>query len=633
MPKPSFWDTETPTSTISSFLCCNIWSILPNPLKFVNCLAFFSRTLSHLWYLFHLSSPSLTIRTDPSSERNVSSGSLWITTSVQPSSNTYSRSPWLWTSTSFWTHWWTPPTAFAELLLTPFRLLLWLSSPCTLGMTCLTFCTPTYPLLSPFLLSSRLWTVRTKRPSCPLSSPFSTFATISLWTPMWTSLLSTRTPSSPSSNPFSSPFKYRFLFSLHFDRKLWIPPFSLMPCRRWPMRSAWPRTASRWVRSETPSWLPSSNTSNLLFLTYGFFFSHWLLRLVFMPSNALLVSLNTTTTIWILTSSRSTTPPWKDWTITMNKLPSKYFSLHGPPWCSRLLWWFSPWLKSKWLCPRAVHWSTSDTLILFWRTFPSISPMLWSDRYIPPFVLFIPVARSSRSRYAIRLWLRFWLYFVVMQIQRRWYAPPFCIYCLEMPSLLSPFMFEHFSSPNWRLKQASIVLFGSLMVGPSPESIQSIINQGCNMLLSNIENDTNPYVLHSLRVHHPSRSKKPAYGRSATLSPITLPSSMWPTWIISCWCLSPLWTLFLALRTVSVEPFTMWLTFSLRMKVRNNKPTCCPNMPLYVFWRPIEVFSPLFKLYWRPQSVKIGVMPTSKPIAMKPLSRWLMRVLKIQRIY
>ena len=65
---------------------------------------------------------------------------------------------------------------------------------------------------------------------------------------------------------------------------------------------------------------------------------------------------------------------------------------------------------------------------------------------------------------------------------------------VEMVAIVWPFVNENIMSTNWNFKEAAIMIFGCMLNGPSIDTLRSIIQEGCGILLNILMTDPNVSV-------------------------------------------------------------------------------------------------------------------------------------------
>ncbi|KAL8160571.1 hypothetical protein V2J09_002108 [Rumex salicifolius] len=64
----------------------------------------------------------------------------------------------------------------------------------------------------------------------------------------------------------------------------------------------------------------------------------------------------------------------------------------------------------------------------------------------------------------------------------------------DIVPLVMPFIEENITKPDWRQREAATYAFGSILEGPSPEKLTSIVNIALNFMLTALTNDPNSHV-------------------------------------------------------------------------------------------------------------------------------------------
>nr|DAD39111.1 TPA_asm: hypothetical protein HUJ06_013434 [Nelumbo nucifera] len=64
----------------------------------------------------------------------------------------------------------------------------------------------------------------------------------------------------------------------------------------------------------------------------------------------------------------------------------------------------------------------------------------------------------------------------------------------DIVPLVMPFIEENITKPDWRQREAATYAFGSILEGPTPEKLTSIVNVALNFMLSALTNDPNNHV-------------------------------------------------------------------------------------------------------------------------------------------
>ncbi|GFS32236.1 ARM repeat superfamily protein [Actinidia rufa] len=64
----------------------------------------------------------------------------------------------------------------------------------------------------------------------------------------------------------------------------------------------------------------------------------------------------------------------------------------------------------------------------------------------------------------------------------------------DIVPLVMPFIEENITKPDWRQREAATYAFGSILEGPSPDKLASIVNMALNFMLTALTNDPNSHV-------------------------------------------------------------------------------------------------------------------------------------------
>ncbi|KAL8160572.1 hypothetical protein V2J09_002109 [Rumex salicifolius] len=64
----------------------------------------------------------------------------------------------------------------------------------------------------------------------------------------------------------------------------------------------------------------------------------------------------------------------------------------------------------------------------------------------------------------------------------------------DIVPLVMPFIEENITKPDWRQREAATYAFGSILEGPSPDKLTSIVNMALNFMLTALTNDPNSHV-------------------------------------------------------------------------------------------------------------------------------------------